>query len=822
MERGQFRISRDPQGWLSCEKTVVDAERLIQLDGEEASGNEEPTQGVTSDSVSFEWPELNNNRLGKYEITTVLGVGGMGIVLEGYDPDIDRKVAIKLLHPAQLRNETVVQRFINETHAIGRLNHPNVVAIYEVTFKPPLHYYVMEYLEGGNVSQRIGDLTVTEATRMLMDACHGVAAVHDIGLIHRDIKPGNLLLTRSGRVKIADFGLVKGLASEVTGDHIVGTPQYMSPEQCSLGEIGHHTDIYALGATYYTMLTGHSPYSKSSTPVQMMYAHVHGPVPDPCEGISCASGTCERIRHIVRKAMAKKPADRYQSVDQMLVDLQQVADALGVDDEAPSSLNVPPGANLQRPRADSTTDGRSARSLSHFQFQSVPLGWLISLAALLGLVSSLALWSLGLLDGRGGLPSHSRQVAEKVPPLLGLDGQPLPPKSAIEIGVLHSLSGTMAGSEAPLVDAIRLAVEQINAQGGILGHPVEPIVANGRSDPQQFAQQAEELLRERKVAAVFGGWTTESRRAMVPVVEQHDGLLFFAAPDEGLEESEHVISLGATPNQHIVPALRWAYAFQDKHRFYLVGSESAYSRVAHAVITDTIEHLGGEVAGETFLPLGTQQVGSAIEAINEAQPDLILNTIQGDTDVAFFRAARAEAVTEIPVLSFTIGEDSLHKIGEHLQGDWLAGTSFVDFDAPQRHALIDRVRDRYGPQRTMTPSMKAAYISVQLWAQAVRQTANLQPNEVRSLLLSENVSVLDIPIYIQQDFGRCFQTPWVGKINAEGQVELVWIDTKPLRPRAFEPTQDSQQWDGLLKELFEQSRHPSSLKSPGVRAAFRR
>ncbi len=228
-------------------------------------------------------------RMGRYEIRGVLGIGGMGVVYRGYDELIDREVAIKMLPEEVSENSVNLQRFLSEAKAAGKLSHPNTVAIYEVGQEGNHYYLVMEFVTGGSVAdqmERVGALSVYDATRVTADACRGLAAANAVGMVHRDIKPANLLYAHDGNVKIADFGLAKQSldtsSRQVTqAGKIVGTPYFMSPEQCESKPIDQRSDIYSLGATYYCMLTGISPYDDKGSVVQVMYAHCNGAIPDP-------------------------------------------------------------------------------------------------------------------------------------------------------------------------------------------------------------------------------------------------------------------------------------------------------------------------------------------------------------------------------------------------------------------------------------------------------------------------------------------------------------------------------------------------------------
>jgi serine/threonine protein kinase len=262
--------------------------------------------------------------LGKYRITGRLGKGGMGVVYRGEDTMLNRPVAIKVLPQSLSANETALQRFLMEARSAALLNHPNVVTVYEINESNGAYYLAMELVPGGSVQDllaREGPPPWETAARMILGACKGLSAAHAVGLVHRDIKPANLLLTADGVVKIADFGLAKPIAhtnTPITLDGVVvGTPVFMSPEQCRSGTVDGRSDIYSLGATFYALLTGKAPY-EGSTPVEVMFAHCNDPVPDPRQLIASVPPAVVRI---LERAMAKRREDRYPSTEGMIRDL---------------------------------------------------------------------------------------------------------------------------------------------------------------------------------------------------------------------------------------------------------------------------------------------------------------------------------------------------------------------------------------------------------------------------------------------------------------------------------------------------------------------
>ena len=527
-------------------------------------------------------------QLGRYEITALLGMGGMGVVLKGHDPSIERDVAIKVL-PADLSaDEANLSRFLAEAKSAGKLNHPNAVTIYEVGREGAAHYLVMEIVSGGSAADRLeqaGAYSVSEATRITIDACKGLSAAHQVGLIHRDVKPANLLLTPDGAVKVSDFGLAKRTQSQTMqmtqAGQIVGTPYYMSPEQCESRPLDLRSDIYSLGGTYYSLLTGQSPFQDSGSIIQVMYAHCNAGAPDPREVRSTVPSACAQI---VLRAMAKQPEQRYQSMGEMRADLEAVLAAMsGVGIALPSQS----ATHLSRPPV-------APSPVSQTRF----FRWAAIAGAALTLLVAAAFF---LLDGgsRNGATKETINTAgnkNKVSPVL----VPPPTGQPIRVGILHSLTGTMAHSESAVVDSTLLAIDELNRDGGLLGRPVEGIVSDGRSDSSTFAREAERLIDKENVCTVFGCWTSASRKSVVPIFEDRNHLLVYPVQYEGVEESPNVIYTGAAPNQQIIPAVKWAYAFENKRRFFLVGSDYIFPRVAHEIIKDQLKELGAELVGEEF------------------------------------------------------------------------------------------------------------------------------------------------------------------------------------------------------------------------------
>lgn len=270
--------------------------------------------------------DRSEKRLGKYRILRRLGRGGMGIVYEAEDTMLKRHVAIKVLPRSLSQNEVALGRFLSEARLAGRLQHPHIVTLFEIDHREGGYFIAMELVTGGSASDRLqtnGPMPWSDATQVIVDVCRGLQAAHTAGILHRDIKPSNILFDAQGTAKLADFGLARSCEESLgltTTGVVVGTPNFMSPEQCRSEPIDERSDIYALGATFYMLLTGQPPFKREG-PLEVMFAHCSSPIPDPRATNPDVDPRCVAIIH---RAMAKEPTDRYRSVTEMLGELDAI------------------------------------------------------------------------------------------------------------------------------------------------------------------------------------------------------------------------------------------------------------------------------------------------------------------------------------------------------------------------------------------------------------------------------------------------------------------------------------------------------------------
>jgi ABC-type branched-subunit amino acid transport system substrate-binding protein/tRNA A-37 threonylcarbamoyl transferase component Bud32 len=451
--------------------------------------------------------------LGKYRITGVLGQGAMGVVLKARDPMIERDVAIKVLADHLATDATALGRFLAEAKAAGKLNHPNVMAIYEICQEGTTTYLVLEYVAGGSLEDRLTErraLPVLEATQALIDACKGVGAAHAAGLIHRDIKPANFMRAADGSVKVADFGLAKaagdaGRQFTQTG-MVVGTPFFMSPEQCEARPVDHRGDIYSLGATYYSLLTGENPFHSSDSVAQLMYAHCHGPVPNPQSINPAIPQACARV---VAFAMAKAPADRYQSTAAMLADLQAVAAALS----GQTPIGLPSDSAVRRTPGAAAPSGPTA-----------PPGRRLPLAV--AGIFLLALVLLAVFLWRPWQRSAEPAQTATAPGVTATD---------ITLGLSAPFSGPAKELGRGMQAGIETYLRFINdSAGGIHGRKLKLLALDDGYDPMRCAETMKDMLERRPVFAFVGNVGTPTAETSVPMVLQHKRVLFGAFTGAGL------------------------------------------------------------------------------------------------------------------------------------------------------------------------------------------------------------------------------------------------------------------------------------------------
>ena len=367
------------------------------------------------------------------------------------------------------------------------------------------------------------------------------------------------------------------------------------------------------------------------------------------------------------------------------------------------------------------------------------------------------------------------------------------PAKTIKVGILHSLSGTMAISEAPLRDAALLAIEEVNRQGGLLGHQVEPVVEDAASDPDRFQMLAEKLLARDRVCSIFGCWTSISRKKILPVLQQHNGLLWYPLQYEGNECSRNVIYTGSTPNQQILPAVDWLHG-RGRRRFYLLGSDYIYPRTANRIVERHLDEIRGVVAGREYVPLGEQDFNETIKRIRAARPDVVFSTINGDSNRGFYKALRRAGITakDLPVMATTLAEAEVRRIGTLLtEGHLSTWAYFQSVDTLDNVAFVKKFKERYGDRRVTDDPIEAAYFQVHIWAEAVRKAGTTDVNSVREAVLGIKFNAPEGPVYIDPQNRHTWKMFRIGEVRENGQFKVVHSSGNPVDPAPWDPALNS-------------------------------
>lgn len=358
----------------------------------------------------------------------------------------------------------------------------------------------------------------------------------------------------------------------------------------------------------------------------------------------------------------------------------------------------------------------------------------------------------------------------------------------IKVGILHSLSGTMAISEVSVRDASLLAIKEINAAGGVLGKQIEPVIEDGNSDWPTFAEKAKKLLKQDEVATIFGCWTSASRKAVLPVVEENNGLLWYPVQYEGLESSPNIFYTGAEPTEQIVPAVSWLLQNKGK-KMYLLGSDYVFPRTANKIIKAQLQAEGGQLVGEEYTPLGHTDYSTIISKLKAAKPEIVFNTLNGDSNVAFFKQLKDAGITpnDMIVMSVSVAEEEVRGIGAaNMAGHLAVWNYFQTTDTPENKEFVKKYKDAYGQDRVTDDPIEAGYFGVYLWAKAVEKAGSIEVDKVREAAKS-GIEFLapEGLVKIEPENQHTWKTVRIGELMADGQFKEIWNSGAPVKPDPY-------------------------------------
>ena len=403
--------------------------------------------------------------------------------------------------------------------------------------------------------------------------------------------------------------------------------------------------------------------------------------------------------------------------------------------------------------------------------------------------------------GRG----HSLVMVAVLGVWLWAAGQATAADPPIKVGILHSLSGTMAISETSLKDVALMTIEEINEKGGVLGRKIEPIVVDPASNWPLFAEKARELIQKDKVAVVFGCWTSVSRKSVLPVFEELNGLLFYPVQYEGEESSYNVFYTGAAPNQQAIPAVEYLMSDQGggAKRFVLLGTDYVYPRTNNKILRYFLTSKGVAEADvmEQYTPFGHsdyQTIVADVKKFATGKRTAVISTINGDSNVPFYKelANQGLKAEDVPVVAFSVGEEELRGIDtKPLVGHLAAWNYFMSVDTPENKAFIAKWKAYVkkhnlpgGDKRVTNDPMEATYIGIKMWAQAVAQAGTTEIGAVRQAIGYQKVKAPSgFEIQMDAENHHLHKPVLIGEIQEDGQFQIVWKTPGPIKAQAWSP-----------------------------------
>lgn len=365
---------------------------------------------------------------------------------------------------------------------------------------------------------------------------------------------------------------------------------------------------------------------------------------------------------------------------------------------------------------------------------------------------------------------------------------------SVKVGLLHSMSGSMAISEKAVLDAEKLAISEINEAGGVLGKQITYQEEDGASDPSTFATKAEKLVDQDGITTVFGCWTSSSRKAVKSIFEDYNALLFYPVQYEGMESSSNIVYTGAAPNQQIVPAIEYCIS-QGYQKYFLLGSDYVFPRTANMIITAQLEAAGCEVVGEEYADMDQTDFAAIISKIEEAKPDIIINTLNGTGNVSFFKQMSEKNYTSdtYMTMSFSIAEEEVSTIGaDILKGHMVSWNYYQTTETERNDAFVKAYKETYGEDRVTSDPAEAAYDAVYLWAAACEKAGSVEVEDVIKTIEAGGIS-FDAPegtVEIDGSNHHLSKPVRIGQVKEDGLIYEIYATDAPVDPDPYLETYD--------------------------------
>ena len=383
-------------------------------------------------------------------------------------------------------------------------------------------------------------------------------------------------------------------------------------------------------------------------------------------------------------------------------------------------------------------------------------------------------------------------VAAVVTTMSALTGSSLTAEETIKVGILHSLSGTMAISETSCKDASVLAIEEINAKGGVLGKKLEPVIVDGASNWPLFAEKAKELILTHHVAVTFGCWTSVSRKSALPVFEENNALLFYPVQYEGEEQSLNVFYTAASPNQQLVPAAEYMIE-QGAKKFVLLGTDYVFPRTANKVLKAYLKTKGipDDAIIEEYTPFGHkdyQTIVAKIKDLAKGGGACVLSTINGDSNVPFYKEYANQGLTssDCPIMAFSVAEDELRAMEvPPLVGHLAAWNYFMSIDTPENKAFIKAFQGKYGKDRVTDDPIEAAYYGVYVWAKAAELAKSVDVDKVREKVYGLKFDAPGGAKQMDPKNQHTYKPVYIGEIQKDGQFKIIYKSKGLVKPDSY-------------------------------------
>lgn len=359
----------------------------------------------------------------------------------------------------------------------------------------------------------------------------------------------------------------------------------------------------------------------------------------------------------------------------------------------------------------------------------------------------------------------------------------------IEVGVLFSLTGGLSIIEKSLADATTMAIEEINANGGVMGKMIKPVVEDGASDPKTYNEKASKLVIRDRVPTVFGSYTSASRKAVLPVFEKRRNLYFYPTYYEGFECSKNVIYTGAVPNQQLSNFIPWIISNLGKKKFFIVGSNYIYPREMAKVSKILIEQNGAEWIADEYLELGHSEWGAMVKKIKDSGCDVVLSNVVGDSVVAFYREYKNQGLThdKLPICATVTSEIEIAAMGAEFAVD--SFTSFPYFqaiDTDRNNAFIERYRKYVNDSEAVTHhALESSYFQVYLWKQAVEKAGEATPAAIREGVRGQVFEAPNGTVTIHSENLHAYLTPRIAQWGADGQGTIIDEYASPIAPLPY-------------------------------------